>query len=109
VQIARSLLLALTLIAGAAFSFVAYRFLHEEYVVDECLSGRHGSFDYTTMSCDLEENHSYISYWTRHPHDELTALTALVSFALFLSGYVYLEPEGEQAPQGTNAKADHRD
>jgi hypothetical protein len=65
----------LTVIALLAVISVSYRFLHEEIAVDRCLSGLHGSFDYSTMSCDLKENHIYVPYHARHPHDlQLLAL-----------------------------------
>lgn len=80
----------LLLAALAAFflASVIHRFLHEEGMVDDCLSGKHGSFDYSTMSCDLKENHIYVPYHVRHPHDKSSALIAFVAFVLFLSGYV---------------------
>ena len=59
----------LNLIALFVVISVSYRFLHEEIAVDRCLSGLHGSFDYSTMSCDLKENHIYVPYHDRHPHD----------------------------------------
>jgi len=68
---------------------LARRFFHQEVVVDNCLSGRHGSFDYSNMTCDLQENHPYVSYNTRHPyHRALTegsaalVVLSLLGFAL---------------------------
>lgn len=52
-----------------ASASVSYRFLHEELIVDRCLSGQHGSFDYSMMSCDLNDNHTYMPYAARHPRD----------------------------------------
>ncbi len=81
--------LLLTVVTAGVLVSVAYRFSHEELMVDRCLSAKHGSFDYTAMKCDLETNHPYISYQERHPRDKETALVAFVSFAMFLSGYCY--------------------
>jgi len=69
----RSALLALAIAPLCCFIFVGQRFLHEERIVDDCLSAKHGSFDYSTMSCDTNENHPYVPYSVRHPHDGLIA------------------------------------
>jgi hypothetical protein len=79
--------LFLAIIAGCFVISVPYRYLHEQRVIDDCLSGKHGSFDYSSMSCDLNENHHYVPYRVRHPHDKSIALIAVLAFALFLSGY----------------------
>ena len=86
----RSGFLLLAALAAFFLIFVAHRFLHEERMVDDCLSRKHGSFDYSTMSCDLNENHIYVPYRVRHPHDKSGALIAFLAFVLFLSGYVYM-------------------
>ena len=55
--------LGLLLLASVLTYFlisIGYTYLHEQFVVDNCLSGKHGSFDYSKMSCDLETNHPYI-------------------------------------------------
>ncbi len=85
----RIVLLALTLLAAGVFISVSFRFLREEKKVDDCLSAKHGSFDYLTMSCDFESNHPYVPYHVRYPRDKQTALLAFVSFAAFLSAYLY--------------------
>jgi hypothetical protein len=81
-----SFLLFAVLSAGSLM-FVTYRYSREELIVDRCLSDEHGSFDYFKMSCDLETNHPYIPYQTRHPRDKQTAMLSSVSFAVFLFGY----------------------
>jgi len=83
--------LLLALLAASFLASVIYRFSREEFIVDRCLSANHGSFNYSNMSCDLEANHPYIPYQARHPRDKETALIALVSFAVFLSGYGYMK------------------
>jgi hypothetical protein len=103
---ARPSFLFLALVAGCALIFVTYRFSHEEWMVDDCLSAQHGSFDYSKMSCDLEENHPYIPYHVRHPRDSLIALVAFVSFALFLSGYWYSRATGQET-RGKVVRGDH--
>jgi hypothetical protein len=72
-----SLLVAIAAIA--VLIFTGQRFLREERIVDDCLSAKHGSFDYSTMSCDLNENHPYVPYHIRHPHDGSLALVAVVA------------------------------
>lgn len=75
--------------------FVVHRYLHEELLVDNCLSAKHGSFDYSTITCDLEENHTYVSYHDRHPRDGSVFLIGSVACVLFLSAYglVRIVPE----------------
>ena len=84
-------LLLLALIPATFMISTMYRCLHEEVVVDHCLSGNHGSFDYSNMSCDLETNHPYVSYQARHPHDGWELIVALVTFTALLSGYRYIK------------------
>lgn len=63
---------ALSIAAGLTASgpvFLAHRFVHEERIVDECLSDRHRSFDYSAMTYYLHANHVYVPYRVRHPHD----------------------------------------
>jgi len=83
------MLLALALFAAGVFVSVSYRFLTEEKKIDDCLSGQHGSFDYSTMSCDLLENHPYVPYSVRHPRDKRIALIALACLVGFLCGYFF--------------------
>jgi hypothetical protein len=66
-------------------------------IVDDCLSGKHGSFDYSKMTCDLEENHPYVSYHVRHPHDRRTLQIALVSLAACAFAYVWLKVRRDKA------------
>ena len=86
----RSGFLFLAIIAGCFVISVPYRYVHEQRAIDDCLSGKHGSFDYSKMSCDLNENHVYVPYRVRHPHDKSIALIAIFAFALFLSGYGFM-------------------
>jgi hypothetical protein len=79
--------LLLTLFTAGVLVSVAYRFSREELMVDRCLSANHGSFDYSTMKCDLEANHPFVPYQVRHPRDKQVALIAFISFAVFVSGY----------------------
>ena len=67
---ARLGLFLFALLAGFVLASVTYRFSREEFIVDNCLSAKHGSFDYAKMSCDLAENHIYIPCEVRHPHDK---------------------------------------
>jgi len=81
--------LLLALLSACFLIYVTFRFSREELMVDRCLSAKHGSVNYSNMTCDLETNHPYVSYQVRHPHDKRTAVLALVSFVAFLSGYCY--------------------
>jgi hypothetical protein len=83
--------LLLALIPAYFIVSITYRRLREEVVVDQCLSGNHGSFDYSNMSCDLETNHPYVPYPARHPRDEWAFVLALVSFAALLSARPYVK------------------
>jgi hypothetical protein len=74
-------------LAMCVLASVTYRFSREEFIVDNCLSAKHGSFDYAKMSCDLQENHIYVPYQVRHPHDRQIAIVSLVTFAALLIGY----------------------
>jgi hypothetical protein len=85
----RIVFLVLALLAAGVFISVSFRFLHEEKKVDDCLSAKHGSFDYSTMSCDLETNHPYVPYSVRHPRDERIAPIAFLCSIAFLSGYFF--------------------
>ena len=69
---------------------VAYRYAHEQALVDDCLSGEHGSFDYSTMSCDFKENHAYVPYRVRHAHDKFSAVAALIIFVVLLWTYGHI-------------------
>lgn len=72
-----NLLSLLTIAAVLGLTSVGYRFLHEEFVVDRCLSSLHGSFDYSTLSCDVKEDHAYVPYHVRHPYDPVIFFFAL--------------------------------
>jgi hypothetical protein len=80
-------LLLFSIAAMLFLGSLAYKFWHEGNMADECLDARHGSFNYSTMSCDLSQNHTYIPYQTRYPHDEKNALIALSLFILCSFGY----------------------
>ncbi|MGA2978525.1 MAG: hypothetical protein ABSD76_02935 [Terriglobales bacterium] len=86
----KSGLLFLAVIAGCFVISVPYRYLHEQTLIDHCLFGKHGSFNYSSMLCDFHENHVYVPYRVRHPHDKSIALVAVLSFVLFLSGYGFM-------------------
>ena len=78
------------LVVACVLATVTYRFAREEFVVDNCLSGKHGSFDYAKMSCDIEENHPYVPYQVRHPHDKRIAIVSLVGLVGLAVGYCLL-------------------
>ena len=99
-------ILSIIPVAGFAFSVVAYRYLHEQNIVDECLSGKHGSFDYSTMSCDLENNHAYVSYEKRHPHDKPVGLTS-GGFIVILLPIYFLLGSADGKVARTDAKTSH--
>jgi hypothetical protein len=84
---ARLGLFLFALLAGCLLASVTYRFSREEFIVDNCLSAKHGSFDYAKMSCDLEENHSYVPYQVRHPHDKEIAIGSLIILAALALGH----------------------
>lgn len=100
-------LLLLILFSGITFSVVTYRYLHEQNLVDDCLSDKHGSFDYSTMTCDLENNHAYIPYEKRHPHDESVALVAIGAIVILLPIYIFLRYRTNAG--GAHAKTGDRD
>jgi hypothetical protein len=79
--------LFLAIIAGCFMISVPYRYLHEHWLIDHCLALKHGSFDYSKMSCDVRAKHLYIPYHVRHPHDKSIAVIAVVCFILFSSSY----------------------
>jgi hypothetical protein len=89
--------LFLAIIAGCFLISVPYRYLNEHSVVEHCLTLKHGSFDYSKMSCDLRGTHLYIPYHLRHPYDKSIAVIALISFILFLSGYGLMRIRSERA------------
>ena len=66
---------------------VTYRLLKEQAMVDDCLSGQHGSFNYSAMTCDLRENHAFVPYGVRHPYDEAAALFAVVIGVVSITGF----------------------
>ena len=84
----RKAFLLLAILAVLISGSIAYRYLREGLDVDECLDVKHGSFDYSTMSCDLTRNHAYISYKLRHPYDETIAMTAILGIIVF--GFAFL-------------------
>jgi hypothetical protein len=81
---ARVGLLLPVFLAACVLISVASRFVREEFMVDRCLSAHHGSFNYSNMTCDLETNHPYVAYETRHPRDEEYFLLSFVSAVAFL-------------------------
>lgn len=83
-------------LAGCALTTLGYRYMHEQMVVDRCLSAQHGSFDYLKMSCDLQQNHVYIPYEARHPHDKRLAVLAFGILTISLSGYGYIVSSREE-------------
>jgi len=82
--------LLLTLSTACFLALVVFRFAHEEFIVDRCLSAHHGSFNYSDMICDVETNHPYVPYQVRHPRDERNFELSLLSFVALLSGYLYV-------------------
>ena len=78
----RAGLLLLSIVSAALVVLIAYRWGHEQYVVDNCLSGQHGSFDYSRMQCDLSANHPYVPYGVRHPQDGSMVFSSVVTFVL---------------------------
>ena len=93
----RLMFLLFAFVAAYFIVSIGYRYLHEQMIVDDCLSGKHGSFDYSKMTCDLEENHPYISYHVRHPHDRRNLQTAFVFFASCTLAYVWLKVRSDKA------------
>ncbi len=55
----RTWFLLLALVSAYFLVIVTYRFSREEWMVDRCLSGYHGSFNYSNMTCDLERTHPF--------------------------------------------------
>jgi len=80
-------LLLVALAAALVAIAVPFRYMREQSVVDDCLSKKHSSFDYATISCDVNENHPYVPYGMRHRHDVPVALTALIAFARLITSY----------------------
>jgi hypothetical protein len=93
----RSGFLLLAIIAGCFVIAVPYRYLHEQWIIDDCLSGKHGSFDYSSMSCDLNENHVYVPYQVRRPHDKSIRLIAVLACAQSLPGYGFVRVPSKNA------------
>jgi hypothetical protein len=83
----KSGLLFLAIVAGCLAISIPYRYLHEQSLIDHCVFGKHGSYNYSKMMCDFHESHDYIPYRVRHPHDRSVALGAVLFFVLCLSGY----------------------
>jgi hypothetical protein len=79
----RRAFLLLSLLAFLLFGSITYRHFQEDIRVDECLDVRHGSFDYSRMSCDLARKHPYVPYKHRHPYDEAIALSAIFASMAF--------------------------
>jgi len=86
----RSAFSVMAIVSACFLIVITHRFLHEERMVDDCLSGRHGSFDYSAMTCDVNENHVYVPYQVRHPHDRTNALLASACIILFVSRGLYM-------------------
>jgi len=93
----RSGFLLLAIIAGWFVISVPYSYLHEQWLIDDCLSGKHGSFNYSSMSCDTRENHIYVPYGIRHPHDKSIALIAALALAMSLLGYGFVRVGSKNA------------
>ena len=74
----------LQVLEGLLVAAVALPYAHEFWVVDGCLDGG-GSFDYTSGTCDHQENHPYIPFAARHPSAAPTALAGTVFALLGLS------------------------
>jgi hypothetical protein len=83
--------LLLAILAGSVAIHVPYRYLHEQSLIDHCLFGKHGSFNYSKMVCDFHETHEYVPYRVRHPHDKTTTLIAVVSFVVFSAGFGFMQ------------------
>ena len=77
----QKMLLLVALFTAGILVYTSYSYLHEQVIVDRCLSANHGSFDYSKMSCDLETNHPYVPYLARHPHAKQVFLLALIVLA----------------------------
>jgi len=93
--VSRKLRLALLVPALLSAYFllaIGYRYAQEQRIVDDCLSRMHGSFDYATMRCDLEQNHPYVPYRTRHPDDARNAVVAGITLAAILLTYQFAMP-----------------
>jgi len=75
---------------------IGYRYAKEQRMVDDCLSRMHGSFDYATMTCDLEQNHPYVPYRKRHPDDARNAIGAGVRLAAIVLNYHFAMPPRKQ-------------
>jgi hypothetical protein len=80
----------LAFLGACVLASVTYRFSRKQFIVDNCLSAKHGSFDYAKMACDLQENHIYVPYQVRHSRDKQIAIVALATFAVLLIGYRFL-------------------
>jgi hypothetical protein len=75
---------------------IGYRYAREQRMVDDCLLRMHGSFDYATMRCDLEQNHPYVPYKKRHPDDPLIAVVAGITLVAILLNYQFAIPPRKQ-------------
>ena len=82
-------LLLLAFIALSGVLAVSSRYGREQWDIDYCLD-RGGSFDYTSMSCDLLKSHVFSSYRARHPHDAKVVLVGSVLFFVFSAAYFYV-------------------
>jgi hypothetical protein len=85
----RIVFLSLAIVAALVMGLVVFRFLSEDTLVDMCLDVQHGSFDYSKMVCDTNENHPYVAYGIRHPHDRAVGTAALLGILLSSSGYIW--------------------
>lgn len=86
--------MVLALMSLAFLASILFRLLREEIMVDRCLSGLHGSFDYSTRSCDLRENHPFVPYSARHYPDEMAAALAAGLTTAFVWAFWYVRQGG---------------
>jgi hypothetical protein len=76
------------LVASLILASGAYSYFRESEDVDACLDAQHGSFDYQKMVCDLNENHPYVLYETRHPGEKFKGVMAFVVVLASFGSYV---------------------
>lgn len=79
--------LSLALVCACSFIAVAARYEREDLDVEYCMDVAHGSYNYSSMTCDTESNHPYVAYSARHPYDSLWALISGLAAAGFIAGY----------------------
>ena len=86
----KHLWLALAISAAFVASTIIVRYEREDLDVDACMDVIHGSFDYSTMTCDTKANHVFVSYGVRHPHDQQIFLTSICFCLVGACGYSML-------------------